>query len=140
MLGANLGGAIVPFVALSGSAVAARRVVLGNLLIRAAGVVAGHSLHRRCLANAMAPLSVDPARLAVNFHLAFNLALAVVAMPLLGYVATLARGCFPSRLRQVADRRTPRHLDPSVLDTPSEALACAMRETLADGRSSCSIC
>jgi phosphate:Na+ symporter len=33
----------------------------------------------------------------------------------------------------VADRRMPRHLDPSVLDTPSEALACAMRETLSLG-------
>jgi phosphate:Na+ symporter len=29
-----------------------------------------------------------------------------------------------------ADPGQPRHLDPNVLDTPSEALACAMRETL----------
>ena len=28
------------------------------------------------------------------------------------------------------DPGKPRHLDPNVLDTPAEALACALRETL----------
>jgi Na+/phosphate symporter len=31
---------------------------------------------------------------------------------------------------QADDPGRPRHLDPNVLDTPAEALACAMRETL----------
>ena len=31
---------------------------------------------------------------------------------------------------ETADLGQPRHLDPNVFDTPSEALACAMRETL----------
>jgi phosphate:Na+ symporter len=31
---------------------------------------------------------------------------------------------------EAADSAKPRHLDPNVIDTPSEALACAMRETL----------
>jgi phosphate:Na+ symporter len=81
----------------------------------------------------MAKLSPDPARLAINFHLAFNLALAVAALPLLGLLAKLVTRLLPELISSVADRRTPRHLDPSVLDTPSEALACAMRETLAMG-------
>ena len=76
VLGANLGGAIVPFVTLSGSAAAARRVVLGNLLIRAAGVVVAIPFVA-WLAEAVGRISADPAWLAVNFHLAFNLALAV---------------------------------------------------------------
>ena len=132
VLGANLGGAIVPFVALSGSAVAARRVVLGNLLIRAACVVVAIPF-TAMLANAMASVSVDSARLAVNFHLAFNLALAVVALPLLSFVATLAARLLPDPAATGTDPAMPRHLDPSVLDTPSEALACAMRETLVMG-------
>lgn len=131
VLGANLGGAIVPFVTLSGSAAAARRVVLGNLLIRATGVVVAVPFVA-WLADAVGRISADPAWLAVNFHLAFNLALAVVAMPVLGYVATLATRLLPEPAIG-PDRSTPRHLDPSVLDTPSEALACAMRETLVMG-------
>jgi phosphate:Na+ symporter len=132
ILGANLGGAIVPFAALSGSAVAARRVVLGNLILRAGCVVLALPF-AGLLAVTIAKLSPDPARLAVNFHLAFNLALALVALPLLGLLAQLVTRLLPEPVSNVADRRTPRHLDPSVLDTPSEALACAMRETLAMG-------
>ena len=132
ILGANLGGAIVPFAALSGSAVAARRVVLGNLVLRAGCVVLALPFVG-LLAATIAKLSPEPARLAVNFHLAFNLALALVALPLLGLLAQLVTRLLPEPVSNVADRRTPRHLDPSVLDTPSEALACAMRETLAMG-------
>jgi phosphate:Na+ symporter len=132
ILGANLGGAIVPFAALSGSAVAARRVVLGNLIIRAGCVVLALPFVS-LLALTIAKLSPEPARLAINFHLAFNLALALVALPLLGLLAQLVTRLLPEPVSNVADRRTPRHLDPSVLDTPSEALACALRETLAMG-------
>lgn len=132
ILGANLGGAIVPFAALSASAIAARRVVLGNLIVRTGGVLLAMPLVG-VLALAAAKLSADPARLAINFHLAFNLALALVALPLVGPLAKLVTRLLPEPASNVADRRTPRHLDPSVLDTPSEALPCAMRETLAMG-------
>ncbi len=131
VLGANLGGAVVPYVALSGSAPAARRVVLGNLLIRAACVVIAMPF-AAMIADGLAAISPDPARLAVNFHLAFNLVLAVLAMPVLGYVAALVTRLLPDPIANL-DRSTPRHLDTSALDTPSEALACAMRETLVLG-------
>jgi len=132
ILGANLGGAIVPFAALTGSAVAARRVVLGNLILRAGCVVLALPFVG-LLAVTIAKLTPEPARLAVNFHLGFNFVLALVALPLLGLLAQLVTRLLPEPVSNVADRRTPRHLDPSVLDTPSEALACAMRETLAMG-------
>ena len=131
VLGANLGGAIVPYVALSGSAPAARRVVLGNLLIRAACVVIALP-SVTMIADSLGAISSDAARLAVNFHLAFNVALAALAMPFLGYVASLVTRLLPDPVANL-DRSVPRHLDPSALDTPSEALACAMRETLVMG-------
>ncbi len=131
VLGANLGGAIVPYVALSGSAPAARRVVLGNLLIRAACVVVALPFVAM-IADSLGAISSDAARLTVNFHLAFNIALAALAMPFLGYVASLVTRLLPDPVANL-DRSTPRHLDPSALDTPSEALACAMRETLVMG-------
>ena len=131
VLGANLGGAIVPYAALSGSAPAARRVVLGNLLIRAACVVIALPFVTM-IADSLGAISSDAARLAVNFHLAFNVALAALAMPFLGYVASLVTRLLPDPVANL-DRSVPRHLDPSALDTPSEALACAMRETLVMG-------
>ena len=44
-------------------------------------------------------------------------------------LAKLCRRLLPSR-PQADDPAKPRHLDPTVLDTPAEALACATRETL----------
>jgi phosphate:Na+ symporter len=132
ILGANLGGAVVPFAALTGSAVAARRVALGNLLVKAGGVVLLLPLVGLA-AFTLAKLSADPARIAINFHLAFNLLLALAVLPFLGLLANLLRRILADPAPTAADRRTPRHLDPSVLDTPSEALACALRETLSMG-------
>ena len=132
ILGANLGGAVIPFAALSGSAVAARRAVLGNLMLRAGGVVLALPF-AGLLATTVAKISPNPAQVAINTHLAFNLALALVSLPFLPLLARLVTHLLPEPVVNAADRRTPRHLDPSVLDTPSEALACAMRETLSMG-------
>src|SRR5205823_9007488 len=74
---------------------------------------------------------VDPSatRLAINFHTCFNLLAALVFLPLVDLVASACRRLLPAR-PVVDDPGTPRHLDPNVLDTPTEALACALRETL----------
>jgi phosphate:Na+ symporter len=70
-----------------------------------------------------------PARVAVNFHSLFSVVAAIVFLPLIDPLARLCRRLLPDR--PVADDPArPRHLDPHVLDTPAEALACAMRETL----------
>jgi len=70
-----------------------------------------------------------PARAVINFHTAFNLALAAVFLPFLGLVAKLGARIFPDS-PAVDDPGQPRYLDPDCIDSPSEALACAARETL----------
>src|SRR5262249_24919991 len=61
-----------------------------------------------------------------------SLVAAVIFMPLIEPVASLCRRLLPSK--PVADDPgRPRHLDPNVLDAPAEALACALRATLALG-------
>ena len=132
VLGANLGGAVIPYAAMSGSVVAARRVALGNLVLKAIAVLLAIPF-AGMMAAALAQFAPAPARLPINFHLAFNLALALIALPLLGPLANLVTRMMPEPVSTAADRKTPKHLDPSVLDTPSEALACAMRETLSMG-------
>ena len=128
VLGANVGGAIAPLLSLSGSPPAARRVPFGNLIMRASlaipllfAVVP--------LAGWLAHVDADPGRITINFHTAFNLAVAGIFLPLVYFVASIAERAIPDR-PETADLGQPRHLDPNVFDTPSEALACAMRETL----------
>ena len=99
---------------------------LGNLITR---VVVGIAVLPFLVPSSLAAL-IDPApaRLLVNFHTLFSLVAAIVFLPLIEPLATLCR-----RLVPPARGRRPgqaRHLDPNVLDTPTEALACATRETL----------
>lgn len=128
VLGANLGGAFAPWVALSGAPPAARRVPLGNLVMR--GVVGLAVLPFVGLAaEELTRFVADPARGVVLFHTAFNLGVALVGLPFVGVLARLLQR-WGTEAPSAADEGRPRHLEASVLDTPSEALACAMRETL----------
>jgi phosphate:Na+ symporter len=127
VLGANVGGALAPFLTLSGSPPAARRVPLGNLMMRTAVALPVLFLVTP-IGKWLAMVEPDPGRIAINFHTAFNLAVALVFLPLVSLVAMLAARVLPEAPQTVNNK--PKHLDPTVLDSPSEALACAMRETL----------
>ena len=128
ILGANVGGALAPYVSLSASTPAARRVPLGNLVMRTA-VALPLLFALTPIAEGLSALEAHPGRLAINFHTAFNLFVALLFLPFVGAVADLTQRLLPNQT-ETADMNKPRHLDASVIDTPSEALACAMRETL----------
>ena len=73
VIGANIGGALAPYMAQSGADVAARRVPLANLMTRAIVGVAllpflGQAVDWLTLVDA------STTRLPVNFHTAFNVA------------------------------------------------------------------
>ena len=128
VIGANIGGALAPYMAQSGADVEARRVPLANLLTRAIVGVAllpflGPVVHW------LSMIDGSSARLPINFHTAFNLVAAFVFLPFTDVIANLCRRLLPAK--PVADDPgKPRHLDPNVLDSPAEALGCAARETL----------
>ena len=128
VLGANLGGAITALVATSGSPAMARRVPLGNLLMRGLGVLVMVPL-LPWVQPILMPISSDAARLVANFHTAFNLGLSLVFLPLIGLIAALTTKILPDRPR-ADDPGRARYLDNDALDNPSIALACAARETL----------
>lgn len=128
VIGANVGGALAPYMAQAGADVEARRVPLGNMITRSIVGLAVLPFLGPVLA-AMTWLDPSATRLAVNFHTVFNLATAILFLPLIDIVAWLCRKLLPAR--PVADDPAkPRHLDPNVLDSPAEALGCALRETL----------
>ena len=128
VLGANLGGAFIPVIATMGEKPAGRRVAIGNLIMRGTGALA-------CIALLpygqpyLAMAGEHPGRMIANFHTAFNIGLALVFLPLVAVVHRLTE-------RLIADTPAseddggPRYLDPTSMETPSVALACASREAL----------
>jgi phosphate:Na+ symporter len=70
-----------------------------------------------------------PTRLVVDFHSAFNLALAVLFLPFTDRLTALLIRLVPDPPKP-ADPGKPIHLEPGALDTASVALANATRETL----------
>jgi phosphate:Na+ symporter len=76
-------------------------------------------------------LQIEPnmARLTAEFHIALNVALAVIFLLLLDPLAWLLVRLLPDR-KGAVDPAAPRYLDESALETPSLALANAARETL----------
>ncbi|MGE0154052.1 MAG: Na/Pi cotransporter family protein [Reyranellaceae bacterium] len=130
VVGANLGGALLPFFA-AGADPAARRGPLGNILFRGAlGIAALLTLP--WILPELALLDAAPARQVVNFHTAFNLALAIIFLPLLGPTAALLNKVMPDK-PEPGDEGKPRYLDPNALETPSVAIASAARETMRQG-------
>jgi len=126
VLGANLGGALPAL--LDASTLAAKRLPLGNLLIRFAGVVLALPFLPE-IAQLLGRADPDSARLVVNFHLLFNVSLAVAFLgPVSVFARTLTRW-LPDPPTP-ADPARPVYLDVAALDSATVALANASRETL----------
>lgn len=132
VLGANLGSALNPVIEGARSASSgSRRLAIGNLANRLVGcLLALPLLHP--IAELMARLDADPARLAANFHTLFNLVLAALFMVALRPYARLLTRMLPAP-PVPADPATPLYLDPEMMETPAVALAGAARETLRMG-------
>jgi phosphate:Na+ symporter len=126
--GANLGGAVPPFMAAIPQGPMARQVAFSNLLVRGLGAL----LVTATAWTAATPLAFfsDLPQLVIWSHIAFNLLLALVFLPLLGPLSALVGRILPAKAPE-ADG--PRHLDEAALATPASALAAAMRESLRVG-------
>lgn len=131
VLGAAIGSGLAAFTATTTLGNPARRPALGNLAMRAAGAVVVLPL-LPLAAPWLALVEADPGRQVVDFYVAFNLLLALAMLPLVGAVAALTRRALPDVV-VADDPGRPRYLDQSALESPTEALACAARETLRMG-------
>jgi phosphate:Na+ symporter len=129
VLGANLGSAINPILeGGSSSNPASRRLPVGNLINRIIGVVVVLPFLEP-IAKAFTRLEPNPARMTADFHMAFNIALALAFILLLDHLAWLLVRLLPDPVKST-DPSTPLYLDETAINTPSVALACAARETL----------
>jgi phosphate:Na+ symporter len=129
VLGANLGTAINPlFEGTRRGDPASYRLPVGNLLNRVAGIfLVAPFLHP--LAESFRSFQPDMAKMTAEFHIVFNVVLALGFIGLLNPLAAILVRVFPARM-DATDPASPRHLDDNALEMPSLALADAARETL----------
>ncbi|PCJ76881.1 MAG: Na/Pi cotransporter [Rhodobacteraceae bacterium] len=135
LLGANLGGAVLPVWLSRGMSQYARRIPIGNFLLR--GTAAISALF---IVNLTPVLSIfdsfGPGQYLVNVHLAFNLALLIIGLP---FTKIMERPLALLMPEPTTDSQTDIYkpmsaLDRSVLDAPKLALSGVTREVLRMGQ------
>ncbi len=128
VLGANLGSGLLALLTTWKADAVARRVPLGNFLFKAAGVAAA-ALALPLVTPYLLQVQDDPQQLVVQFHLLFNIVLAIVFIRFTERFASIAERWLPAP-RPTAALGQPKYLDPVALDTPALALGNAAREAI----------
>jgi len=128
VLGANLGTSLNPLVDALGKDRAQLRLPLANLGARLAGVVLLLPFLPWLMAE-IAQYMPGAARQIVTLHLGFNIALAVIFLPLLGPLGRLLQRWLPDA-PATADPGMPLYLDRHTFAEPAVALASGAREAL----------
>ncbi|WP_043312085.1 Na/Pi cotransporter family protein [Pseudomonas sp. ML96] len=131
VIGANIGSGVLALLNSSMQSAAGRRVALGSLLYKLLGLLLVLPIVHP-LVEWMKELDWSVATLVIGFHLAYNGLRCLLMLPSVGLMARLCTLLLPERNRD-AGVAAPRHLDRTTLDTPSLALANAVRETLRIG-------
>lgn len=128
VLGANVGGSSVAFVAASGLASEGRRVAWGHVLMKTAGAL----LFLPFFAGAqeiLSAVSPTPSRIVANAHTMFNLTLAVLFFPFVNRAAALLCRMFPPRA-DGSPAGKPVYLDREHLPVAGAALGQVAREII----------
>ena len=133
ILGANLGGGFIAYVLTYSAPIASRRMVVANLILRGGGAALVLPLIA-AMPDLLTGLGATPARQAINLHLAFNVGLALVALPFVGPITAVVSYFIPERPDQPGGLKIASTLDPALLDRPGRAIDCAARELLAMGQ------
>ena len=131
VLGANIGGALPPFIATLGASRSARQPPLGNLLFRMCGVAVCLPF-TEVIAQLLSSWDVSQARQIANFHLFFNIGLVVLFFPLINTMASLTARLLPED-PEPTDAIAPKNLDIMAFETPLVAIVNAEREVLRMG-------
>jgi phosphate:Na+ symporter len=128
VIGANIGSALNPVIEGAGGDPVKLRLPVGNLLTRVCGALIALPFLGP-ISSVLGMAEAGPARLAANFHVAFNVVVALLFVGLLPAVAKLLVRLFPERAA-ADDPARPLYLDHGAVGTPAVALTNAARETL----------
>lgn len=131
LLGANIGTAIGPFVLTRNGSIEARRLMAGNLITRVAGALLALTI--LLLGGAALAQGFTPVQQLIGLHLAFNVALLLMGLPLTAVTARLMARLIraPATSDPVAAIGVPPScLDEAAVGDPGMALASTTRELL----------
>ncbi|PCI02600.1 MAG: hypothetical protein COB78_12765 [Hyphomicrobiales bacterium] len=129
VLGANLGGALLPVVANWNAKLEARIPVMANLLVRAIGVLAVYPFVGYAIEAYSANVALSQSMLPALFHLALNILIAMAGLIFSSIILRVAANILPPNSEE-SQTIEPKHLDPAALSSPATALAGAKREAL----------
>ena len=129
VLGANLGGVIIAYVLTLSAGATARQMIIANALIRGGAA----ALVLALIGTSGLPVAwlgqTEAARV-MNAHVVFNLAITLIALPVLKPIMAAVTRLLPDRANLPVANARPSALDPGSLDKPDRALICAAREIL----------
>ncbi|MFT7107650.1 MAG: phosphate:Na+ symporter [Yoonia sp.] len=133
ILGANLGGALVAYILTLSAPLSSRRMLVANLVLRGGGAVLA-TLLVSAMPELLVQLGATPMRQSINLHLAFNVVLAVIALPFVGVLTSVLIRTMPDKPADDNALMAATALDPSALTRPQRGLDCAARELIGMGQ------
>ncbi|PVA09721.1 Na/Pi cotransporter [Pelagivirga sediminicola] len=130
VLGANLGSAGIPVYLTRGMGVDGRRIPIANMILRGTWALAALLVINLGF-DPSHLLIVSPGQSLIYAHIAFNLTLLIVALPLCRPLERPIQALMPSTVQTEPERHDEISvLDTDVLDTPQMAIASLKRELL----------
>ncbi len=127
VIGANLGGAAIPFTLLWTAERPARLIALANLVARGSMTLVFLTILISRSVD-LGWLGTGVAQQVVSLHILLNGILLLIALPLVAPITRIAGAALPRHSTQETTSLSA--LDPDALDHPPLALACAQRELL----------
>lgn len=128
VLGANLGGTLPPVFSTLQSGVIARQITAGNAVAKGMMVLIFVPFAAYIPAW-MDAINLGGPRLVVNFHMAFNVFVALTFLPLVGVLSHVLERWIIDKTPE-EDVVGPRFLDSSLIENPMLALNAASREAI----------
>jgi len=128
VLGANLGSGLLALLTTMKADTLTRRAPTGNLVFKFVGVALA-VIAFPLIVRGVNEIELAPQSLVVSFHLAFNLGLAALCLPLTEWLAKRVDRWLPAAA-PAESGGTPKYLDPTALDTPAVAIGAAARESI----------
>ena len=129
ILGANLGAGLPAYSATAGQAAVARRLPLGNILFRTLGVIGVLPFVPQVVLW-LESLNLGATASVMTLHVAFNLGLCVVMLPLVFRVATWLESVLSDPAGVEEDQMGAYLLDEKMINDPDASLSSAARESV----------
>ncbi|WP_334469276.1 Na/Pi cotransporter family protein [Arsenophonus sp. PmNCSU2021_1] len=131
VIGSNIGSGLLAMIGSSQQSGSARQVVLGSLLFKLIGAIMILPWIKP-LAAWIGHYNFNASEVVIYFHVFYNLLRCLVMLPFVEFMSRLCQRLIPISPVEV-EVFAPRYLDKAALETPSLAIANAVRETLRMG-------